>query len=262
MCCFSNKLFQPFTLVLLIFNTLLKLCSVHSELFLFLLIICTHHGETLVRQLSFGIVLVNLHEQPVQLCNSLFSLCQLLFPCLNLFLTLHAHTFLYNCTKVRFIAENIANDRFHMHPYHIFQNDCSDIVGSAFFIVLTMCGTLEKILSLFKIAGCTVIQFLTAIGTIDQTREQACLASLAPAVAILSQHLNFFEYILLNNCVMSTVEDGLIFHRILTLFLIPDRIRKSLEVDNTAGIFSSLQNVSYCCLMPLGWILRRCLWGI
>lgn len=50
-----------------------------------------------------------------------------------------------------FIVENIADDSFHVHPHHILQNDCTDVVGFAFFIVLTMDGTLEEILSLLMI---------------------------------------------------------------------------------------------------------------
>ena len=45
---------------------------------------------------------------------------------------------LHNCTEVIFIVENIADDSFHVHPHHILQNDCTDVVGFAFFIVLTM----------------------------------------------------------------------------------------------------------------------------
>ena len=37
--------------------------------------------------------------------------------------------------------ENIADDSFHVHPHHILQNDCTDVVGFAFFIVLTMSGS-------------------------------------------------------------------------------------------------------------------------
>ena len=48
---------------------------------------------------------------------------------------------LHNCTEVIFIMENIADDSFHVHPHHILQNDCTDVVGFAFFIVLTMSGS-------------------------------------------------------------------------------------------------------------------------
>ena len=48
---------------------------------------------------------------------------------------------LHNCTEVIFIVENIADDSFHVHPHHILQNDCTDVVGFAFFIVLSMSGS-------------------------------------------------------------------------------------------------------------------------
>jgi len=155
--CVLNKFLQSFILTLLFFDILLKLYSVHSELFLFRFIVSTHHRKTLVRQFSFGIVLINLHEQSVQLSNTFFSLCQLLSPCLYLFITFYFLLFLHNCTEVIFIVENIADDSFHVHPHHILQNDCTDIVEFAFFIVLTMSGTLEEILSLLKIVSCAVI---------------------------------------------------------------------------------------------------------
>ena len=118
------------------------------------------------------------------------------------------------------------------------------------------CGTLEEILSLLEIAGCAVVQLVATISTIDQTGEQACFSGLASAVTILSQHLNLFKDIFRDDCFVSIVKDGLIFYRIISLFLVPDRIGESLEVDGTAGILSALQNISVCCLVPFAWILR------
>ena len=106
-----------------------------------------------------------------------------------------------------------------------------------------MCGTLEEILSFFKIISCAVVQLFSTIGTIYQTGEQACFSSLASAVTILSQYLNFFEYIFRDDCFMSIIKDGLILYRILTFFLVPDRIGESLEVNGKAGVLSALQNV-------------------
>ena len=61
-------------------------------------IVSTHHRKTLVRQFFFGIVLINLHKQSVQLSNTFFSLCQLLSPCLYLFITFYFQLF---CTTAR-----------------------------------------------------------------------------------------------------------------------------------------------------------------
>ena len=51
---------------------------------------------------------------------------------------------------------------------------------------------------------------------------------------------------------MSIIKDGLILYRILTFFLVPDRIGESLEVNGTAGVLSALQmfrTVVWCHLL-------------
>ena len=146
--------------------------------------------------------------------------------------------------------------------HNILQNNCMDVVGFAFFIILTMGGTFKEILSLLKIVCCAVIQLLTTIGTIHHAGEQDCFTCLGSALAILTQHLSLLEYILWNVCFVSIIENRVIFYRIVTLFLIPNGNGKGLEVDDTACIFSAFQYFSHCGLMPFTWILRCRLWSI
>ena len=71
-----NKLLYILCLLFLLMDLLLQTLDLGFEVFLFLGVVFTHHGEAFIIQLSGNIVLINADEKAVKLSDSFLSLRQ------------------------------------------------------------------------------------------------------------------------------------------------------------------------------------------
>lgn len=89
-------------------------------------------------------------------------------------------------------------------------------------LVCPVSRTDEKVLLLLKIARGRVIEFLLAVGAVDQTGEDAALACRCPAVPLLPNLLHLLIDFLRDDCRVGVVENLLILYGVWPLLLVPD----------------------------------------
>ncbi len=75
------------------------------------------------------------------------------------------------------------------------------------FATLTGSGADEVILSSFKALAGTVVQFLTAISTADETGEHIGLACSGRSAFVLAKFLHTGKGFFVNNCFMGVLEN-------------------------------------------------------
>lgn len=105
----------------------------------------------------------------------------------------------HNYPEVRFIPCHIEDDRFHVHPDQIFQNNGSDKVCRTASRVASVVGAYKVILPLLKVIGGAVPHFCSAVGTVNHAGKQTALARFRPAVALLPDLLHLVKDFLLDN---------------------------------------------------------------
>ena len=145
-----NKLLYILCLLFLFMDLLLQTLDLGFEVFLFLGVVPTHHGESFIIQLSGNIVLINADEQTVKLSDSLLSLCQPFSIQSQRFLALHTELLLHFGTEIRLIASDYRYDLLNVLPDDLFQHNGTDIMSAALVLVGTMGGADEEVLPLFK----------------------------------------------------------------------------------------------------------------
>ena len=97
------------------------------------------------------------------------------------------------------------------------------------------------------------------MSAVDHTGENAALACPGHAVTLVTNLLNLFKHIIVDNALMCIREDSLIFHRIQMFLFIPDRVSIGLEVDCAASVLPAFQNQTYCSFIPAIRVFRgRC----
>ena len=160
------------------------------------------------------------------------------------------------------IRDSIEDDRFHVHPDQIFQNNRPDKVRRTASRIASVVGAYKIILPLFKVIGGAVAHFCSTISAIDHTGKQAALARLCPAVTLLSNFLHLVKDLLLNDRWVGVVENRLLFNGRFSLLLVPDRIGVGLEIDRTARVFPPFQDVDNGVGIPMVGISGFRTWSL
>ena len=229
----------------LYFNFLLQGLRFRFQLLLLRLVALAHHVEPLVAEPSCGVVLIDLDEQPLQLCDPLLIALQLLAMDLNLFAALQPHLLAHDGHEIVLMVQDMVRHHLDVAQYQTLQNRLPDVVGAALLLVLPVEGAVEKRILRLVVVGGTVVHLCTTVGTEHQTREHTGSSGAGHAVALLADLLDLFKHIILDDALMGVREHGLIFQRILPLLFVPDRIGEGLEVHRAAGVLPAFQNVDH-----------------
>ena len=208
------------------------------------------------------IVLIDADEQPVKLAQAPLRLCQTLDAGPDGFLAGQPEPVLHRCPEMLLIPGHIGDDRFHVHPDQIFQNNRPDEVRRTASRIAAVVGADKVVLPLLKVVGGAVPHFRAAVGTVDHAGKQAALAGFRPAVALLADFLNLVKDFLLDDRRVGVVEYRLLFKGRVPLLLVPDGIGVGLEVDRTAGVFPPFQNVDNGVGVPVVGIGSLRAWGL
>ena len=75
---------------------------------------------------------------------------------------------------------------------------------TAFFPVLLMQRAVEEVLNEVAVVGRTILHFGTAVGAVDQPREDTASACAGHAVPLLPDYLDFLKYIVLDDARMGS----------------------------------------------------------
>lgn len=100
--------------------------------------------------------------------------------------------------------------------------------------------TIEERSLTLAVVGGSVVQLLTAIGTVHQTGKGACASRFGFALSLLANDLHFVKDILFDDGFVSVLEDFLLFDGVVPLLLVPNGIGVCLEIDCTACVLSAL----------------------
>ncbi len=241
----------------LYFNFLLQGLRFRFQLLLLRLVALAHHVEPLVAEPSCGVVLIDLDEQPLQLCDPLLIALQLLAMDLNLFAALQPHLLAHDGHEIVLMVQDMVRHHLDVAQYQTLQNRLPDVVGAALLLVLPVEGAVEKRILRLVVVGGTVVHLCTTVGTEHQTREHAGSSGAGHAVALLADLLDLFKHIILDDALMGVREHGLIFQRILPLLFVPDRIGEGLEVHRAASVLPAFQNVDHRAVRPFTGIFRQ-----
>ena len=157
------------------------------------------------------------------------------------------------------MTENVVRHPLNMTQYTSFQNLYPDEVSLALAPVLLVQRAIKEVLTEVPVVGRTILHLRTAVSAVDHTGENAALACPGHAVTLVTNLLNLFKHIIVNNALMCIREDSLIFHRIQMSLFIPDRVSIGLEVDCAASVLPAFQNQTYCSFIPAVRVFRgRC----
>ena len=107
--------------------------------------------------------------------------------------------------------------------------------------LFTGSGTYEVILSGFKTLAGTVIQFLTAIGTADETGEHIGLACSGGSAFVLAKFLYTGEGFFVNNSFMGILENLPLIGRVFEFLFALVRLLAGFEVDHVTKVFLLFQ---------------------
>ena len=100
------------------------------------------------------------------------------------------------------------------------------------------------VLPLLKVVGGAVAHFCPAISTVNHAGEQAAFSCFCPSVALLADFLHLVKDFLLNDSRMGVVEYRLLLNGRFPLLLVPDGVGVGLEINRTARVFPSFQNMN------------------
>ena len=257
-----DKLLQVFNLSFLHFNILLQGLDFHFKLLLLGFVASAHHGKSFIVDASRHIVLIDADKQAVKLSHAPLRLFQSLDACTDFFLAGQQELVFHNCPEVILIPCHIEDDRFHVHPDQIFQNNRPDEVSRTASRVASVVGAYKVILPLLKVIGGAVPHFCSAVGTVNHAGKQTALARFRPAVTLLPDLLSLVKDFLLDDCRMGVVENRLFVERRFPLLLVPDGIGVGLEIDGAARVFPPFQDVDNGVGIPMVGISGFRTWSL
>ena len=213
-----------------------------SQFCLLLLIIISQHLKTSFGQFSVDHILINTLEQSVQFSQTVFGFLQSSFLGRKLFLCFPT-SLCTQCSAERiFIIGNTLDYQLHVLERTFFQNYGSDEVCIADFLALfTGSGAYEVILSGFKTVAGAVVQFLTTIGTADETGEHIGLACSGGSAFVLAKLLHTSKGFFVNNSFMGVLENLPLIGRVFEFLFASVRLLAGLEVDHMTKVFLLFQ---------------------
>ena len=217
-----NELLNVFVLSFLYFNFLPQGDALGLQLLLLRFIGQAQHIEAVITQPPAGVVLVNPDEQPFQLSDAVFVPFQPFPADADLLTAFQPELFFHYRAEMCLMPQNVA-----CHSLNVFQDQMAeygfpDVMSTALVLVLPMERTVEECALRSVIVGRTVIQLLTAVGTVHQPGKDAASACTGLAVPLLANLLYLLKHGFLNDGLMGIGEDGLLLKGIVPPFLVPD----------------------------------------
>ena len=76
-------------------------------------------------------------------------------------------------------------------------------------------------------------------------------------MTLLTDLLDLFKHIVLNDALMGVREHGLVFQRVFPLLFVPDGIGEGFEVHRAASVLPAFQNVDHRAVRPFAGIFRQ-----
>jgi len=150
---FLDDLFNILDLLFLYFDFLPDRENFLFQLLLLGIIALAHHVKTVIAQLSAGVVLVDFHEQPFEVCDSLLIPGKLLLQDSQLFGAFHPKLFLHDLAEVVLMAKDVVRHPLDMIQHLAFQNFYPDEVPSAFTSVLLVQSAVKEVLVKVPVIG-------------------------------------------------------------------------------------------------------------
>ena len=103
-------------------------------------------------------------------------------------------------------------------------------------------GAYEVVLSGFKTVARTVVQFPTAIGTVDETGEHIALACSGGSALVFAKLLHTGESIFVNNGFMGILENLPLIGRVFEFLFALVRLLAGFEIDHVTKVFQLTEN--------------------
>ena len=199
---FLDELLNILALLFLYFDFLLDREGFLFQMLLFGIVALAHHVKAFIAQLSAGVILVDFHEQPFEVYNPLLIPGKLLLQDGQLFGAFHPKLLLHDLAEVVFMTENVVRHPLNMTQYTSFQNLYPDEVSLALAPVLLVQRSIKEGLTEVPVIGRTILHLGTAVSAVDHTGENAALACPGHAVTLVTNLLNLFKHIIVNNALM------------------------------------------------------------
>ena len=113
---------------------------------------------------------------------------------------------------------------------------------AVFFLLFTISRTVE-VFFLFHRRTTAKIHFLSAIGTVNQSRKRTHFAHIGRSAFCLTNFLNGFKSLLVDDCFLRVFKDCPVFFRQVNAFLRLVRLRIRLEIYCASRIFQIFKNI-------------------
>ena len=110
-----------------------------------------------------------------------------------------------------------------------------------FLALFTGSGAYEVVLSGFKTVARTVVQFLAAISTVNETGEHIALACSGWSAFVLAKFLHTGEGVFINNSFMGVLENLPLVGRVFEFLFALVRQLAGFEVDHMTKVFHLFQ---------------------
>ena len=121
-------------------------------------------------------------------------------------------------------------------------------------------GANEVVLSGFKTVAGAVVQFLTTIGTANETGEHIGLARSGRSAFVLAKFFHTGKGFLVNNGFMGVLENLPLIGRVFEFLFALIRLLTGFEVDHVTKVFLLFQyacNGTWCPIIRIIWCLSR-----
>ena len=140
------------------------------------------------------------------------------------------------------MAGNTGDHQLHMPQSTFFQNNSPDEMGCTGFRTPSAgSGANEVILSGLEVFAGAVVQFFSAVSTVNHTGEHIALSGSCRAALILSKLLHTIEGFLVHNRIMGILENLPFGLRIFNFLFAFVGLPVCTEVDHVAQIFRFFQ---------------------
>ena len=216
--------------------------------FQLLLLLLVGHGQggvAVIGELALGVVLVELLDQPVDLGDTPLGLVQIPPLFRKLLLLVLAVT-------LHLLPSEIFLKYLHVfhHPLHTLQHQIEndlfpDIMGGAHVGILAEGGAEEVGTCAFVVVGGAVIQFLAAVGTVEEAGEGTDDPGFGRSAPVLSKLLHQLERLPVDDCRVGIREHLPFLLRSVDLLLVLEGTGRIPEVDCVAAVFLLGENVCY-----------------
>ena len=128
----------------------------------------------------------------------------------------------HHLTEMSLMAVDVPGDHLDVLKDQLLQYFLTNIMGTAFVLVLPMKGAVKECTLCTIVIGRTIVKLLTAIRTIHKSGEHTASSGFCFSMPLLTDLLNLLKDLIFYDSFMRVREDCLILNRIIPLLFIPD----------------------------------------